>query len=106
MGFAFLIAQTAVDLVLETPFSYFKTFVLEQRYGFNKTTLKTFILDIIKSTLISFVLISFLLYGYLKVVELGGRFFYIYVFSYFLSGINLFSPNILTNYFCLKYFFF
>ncbi|MEL0645509.1 M48 family metallopeptidase [Olleya sp. Ti.3.14] len=34
--------------VLTTPFSYYKTFVIEEQFGFNKNTRKTFILDKIK----------------------------------------------------------
>jgi len=40
----------ASDL-LNLPFSYYKTFVIEEKFGFNKTSLKTFILDKIKSWL-------------------------------------------------------
>jgi STE24 endopeptidase len=35
--------------ILNIPFSYYKTFIIEEKFGFNKTTLKTFILDKIKS---------------------------------------------------------
>jgi STE24 endopeptidase len=34
--------------IINLPFSIYDTFVLEQKYGFNKTTPKTFVLDIIK----------------------------------------------------------
>ena len=37
----------ASDL-LSLPLSYYKTFIIEEKYGFNKTNLKTFILDKIK----------------------------------------------------------
>ena len=37
--------------ILSTPFSYYKTFVIEEKFGFNKTTKKTFILDKIKGLL-------------------------------------------------------
>lgn len=35
--------------ILSTPFSIYDTFVIEEKFGFNKTTPKTFILDKIKS---------------------------------------------------------
>jgi len=35
--------------IVATPFSIYSTFVIEEKYGFNKTTPKTFILDILKS---------------------------------------------------------
>lgn len=38
--------------LLNLPVSIYKTFVIEEKYGFNKTTVKTFILDILKSWLL------------------------------------------------------
>ncbi|MDR5589848.1 M48 family metallopeptidase [Christiangramia sp. SM2212] len=37
--------------ILMTPFSWYSTFVIEEKYGFNKTTKKTFILDKLKGLL-------------------------------------------------------
>lgn len=44
----FGILYFANDL-LKLPFSYYSTFVIEEKFGFNKTTLQTFLLDQIKS---------------------------------------------------------
>jgi STE24 endopeptidase len=38
--------------ILGLPFSIYQTFVIEEKYGFNRTTLKTFILDVLKSWLL------------------------------------------------------
>jgi STE24 endopeptidase len=38
--------------ILELPFSIYSTFVLEEKYGFNKTTVRTFILDLVKNVLL------------------------------------------------------
>ncbi|MFT4611722.1 MAG: STE24 endopeptidase [Glaciecola sp.] len=46
----FGIIMLASDII-STPFSYYKTFVIEERFGFNKTTKKTFVLDKIKGLL-------------------------------------------------------
>ncbi|MCF7907703.1 MAG: M48 family metallopeptidase [Candidatus Omnitrophica bacterium] len=35
--------------IIEIPFSIYQTFVIEEKYGFNKTTVKTFITDLIKN---------------------------------------------------------
>nr|WP_321231073.1 M48 family metallopeptidase [uncultured Psychroserpens sp.] len=43
----FGIIMLGSDLI-STPFSYYKTFVIEERFEFNKTTKKTFVLDKIK----------------------------------------------------------
>jgi len=34
--------------LFDLPFSFYKTFVIEEKYGFNKTSLKTFVLDNLK----------------------------------------------------------
>ena len=38
------------------PFSYYKTFVIEEKFGFNKSSKKTFFLDKLKSLLMSVIL--------------------------------------------------
>ena len=40
------------------PFSIYSTFVIEERFGFNKTTVKTFILDLIKSVVLGILISS------------------------------------------------
>ena len=54
--------------VLSLPLSFYYTFVIEERFGFNKTTLKLFVLDKIKSWILTLFLggtiLSFLLYQY------------------------------------------
>ncbi|MBR9846549.1 MAG: M48 family metallopeptidase [Algicola sp.] len=37
--------------IISTPFSVYKTFVIEEKFGFNKTTVKTFIIDKLKGLL-------------------------------------------------------
>lgn len=45
-----------VSLIISLPFNYFDKFRIEEKYGFNKTTQKLFILDTIKTLLLSVVL--------------------------------------------------
>lgn len=45
-----------VSGVLGLPFSYYNTFVIEEKFGFNKTTFKTFVLDKLKGALLAVVL--------------------------------------------------
>lgn len=42
--------------ILSIPFSIYSTFVIEEKYGFNRTTVKTFILDILKSWLLTVII--------------------------------------------------
>ncbi len=48
----FTVIFIANDLIM-IPFQYYHTFVVEERFGFNKMTIKTFLLDNIKSILLS-----------------------------------------------------
>ena len=52
-GLAFLTMLFAGHYVISLPLSIYSTFVLEEKFGFNKTTPKTFIMDQIKSLLLS-----------------------------------------------------
>ena len=48
-GLVFAAILTLAAQVLRLPFSIYSTFVIEERYGFNKTTPSTFTLDLVKS---------------------------------------------------------
>lgn len=60
--------------IVTTPFSYYSTFVIEEKYGFNKTTVKTFILDKIK--------------GILMIAIIGGGLLALIIWFYNWSGSN------------------
>jgi STE24 endopeptidase len=55
-----ILLETAVGAVLDTVRSYISTMVIEQKYGFNRSTMKTFIFDRIRSTLLGLGLAMFL----------------------------------------------
>ncbi len=42
--------------LLDAPFSYYSTFVIEERFGFNRSTRRRFVADAVKSTALSMVL--------------------------------------------------
>jgi len=51
-GVAFLIAFVLIGSLLDLPFSVYRTFVTEAKFGFNRTTPKLFVIDLIKSSLL------------------------------------------------------
>lgn len=53
---ALLAVFMVIGSVLDLPFTLYRTFVLEQRFGFNKTTPKLWLQDLIKSTLVGAVI--------------------------------------------------
>lgn len=53
---AVIILEIAISTVVGAVFSYISTMVIEQKYGFNRSTLKTFIFDEIRSLAINLLL--------------------------------------------------
>ncbi len=51
-GVGFLVSAFLIIGVLELPLSLFQTFHIEQRFGFNRTTIKLFVIDQFKSLLL------------------------------------------------------
>lgn len=49
----FSLAYGLIGMVLDLPASLFSTFVLEAKFGFNRTTLKTFVKDLVKELCLS-----------------------------------------------------
>jgi STE24 endopeptidase len=47
-GLAFIGLLVLSKMILNLPFSAYSTFVIEERYGFNRTTWSTFMLDLVK----------------------------------------------------------
>ncbi|MFD2101058.1 M48 family metallopeptidase [Flagellimonas iocasae] len=64
--------------LLGIPFSYYKTFVIEEQYGFNKTTKKLFFLDKIKSGLLTAVLAGGILSLFILFYQWTGPQFWMY----------------------------
>jgi STE24 endopeptidase len=51
-GMLLVIAVTIISSAISLPISLYSTFRIEARYGFNKMTLRMFVLDLIKGSLI------------------------------------------------------
>lgn len=81
----FMLLTTLYDEITTLPFSLYKTFVIEEKHGFNKMTLGLFFLDKLKvfalSTVIGGPLISVMIY----IIKWGGQHFYFYVWAFFLA---------------------
>ncbi len=81
--------------ILMLPFSLYETFNIEHKFGFNRTTLSLFFIDLIKSTLISALLGGTLLAIVLVIFQKGGPQAWLtcWVFSaVFLLGVQAIVP--------------
>jgi STE24 endopeptidase len=52
-GVGFILSVTLISSLLDIPLSLYRTFVLEERFGFNKTKWKTYISDLLKNLMLS-----------------------------------------------------
>ena len=52
-GLALIAGVAVVMMVIDIPLNLYRTFVIEERYGFNKTTVKLFWIDFVKGLLLS-----------------------------------------------------
>ena len=84
----FGILGLAMDIV-NTPFSLYDTFVIEEKYGFNKTTLKTFFLDKVKGWMLSLIIGGGLFALIIWFYMLTGKMFWIYTWL-LISGFMVF----------------
>ena len=85
--------------ILTTPFSYYKTFVIEEQFGFNKTTKTTFILDKIKGWLMTIivggVILGIITWFYHTTKDLFWVYAWVLV-SVFTIFINLFYSRLIV----------
>lgn len=67
--------------IITTPFAYYKTFVIEEKFNFNKSTKKTFVLDKIKGLLIMAILGGSILALIVWFYEFTGNQFWLYAWA-------------------------
>jgi STE24 endopeptidase len=94
----FGIIMLASDII-STPFSYYKTFVIEERFGFNKTTTKTFILDKLKGLLMMAILGGLILALIIWFYQQTQALFWIYtwgIVTLFTVFMNLFYSKLIV----------
>lgn len=69
-GLIFAGILTLLMQLINLPFSLYHTFVIEEKYGFNKTTLKTFCLDRLKGLILGAILGGLVLAGLIYFFEM------------------------------------
>jgi len=85
--------------ILSTPFSYYQTFVIEEKFGFNKTTIKTFIFDKIKGWLMMILIGGLLLSIIVWFYETTGDYFWLYawgIIAIFTFFMNMFYAKLIV----------
>lgn len=85
--------------IITTPFSYYSTFVIEEKFGFNKTTKKTFILDKIKGWLMTAIIGGGILALIIWLYQVTGEYFWLYAWglvAVFTLFMNMFYSKLIV----------
>ncbi|MBI4809314.1 MAG: M48 family metallopeptidase [Nitrosomonadales bacterium] len=80
-GAAVIVLVLMLQSLLEIPFDLYRTFNLEARFGFNKMTLKLYLLDGLKGLLLGAAFGLPLLFGVLWLMEKMGDLWWLYVWA-------------------------
>ena len=94
----FGIIMIASDIIT-TPFAYYKTFIIEEKFGFNKTTKTTFVLDKIKGLLMMAIVGGGILSLIVWFYELTGPQFWLYAWAlvtFFTVFMNMFYSRLIV----------
>ncbi|EGV44431.1 M48 family peptidase [Bizionia argentinensis JUB59] len=85
--------------IINTPFSYYQTFVIEEKFGFNKTTKATFLLDKLKGWLMMAILGGGVLALIIWFYQVAGQYFWLYAWglvTVFTIFLNMFYARLIV----------
>ena len=88
-GIVVILLFSLISALLDLPFSIYSTFVIEEKFGFNRTTVKTFIVDMVKGSLLGLAIGVPLLYVILWLMQQTGDQWWIYTWLV-ISGFSIF----------------
>lgn len=89
----FVLSFIVIQQIISLPTSIYHTFVLEEKFGFNKQTPKLFVMDMLKSQMLAFVLAPPILAGFLKIIQKTGNQFFYYLWM-FGAGLQVFMITV------------
>jgi STE24 endopeptidase len=88
-GVCFMLSVLILSSLLDIPMSIYRTFILEEKFGFNKTTPKIFISDMVKSFILMIIIGTPMLALILWIMTNAGDNWWLYVWMTWL-GFSLF----------------
>jgi STE24 endopeptidase len=78
-GALVILSTLLISSLVDLPFSYYKTFVIDERFGFNKMTPKMFFSDLIKHSIVGLLLGAPILFAALYLMQEAGDYWWIYL---------------------------
>jgi STE24 endopeptidase len=81
MGIVFILSFFVLSSLIDLPLSWYRTFVLEEEFGFNKNSLSLFLSDMVKQTVLMLIIGVPLLWGALWLMESAGDYWWLYLWA-------------------------
>ena len=94
-----IVAFSVITAIIDLPFDYYKQFVLEERFGFNKMSRRLFLADLVKGTLLGAAIGLPLLWVILTLMQHAGSLWWLYawfVFSAFQLLMLVLYPSVIA----------
>ena len=91
-GILFFAGLTIITDIISLPFSIYSTFVIEEKYGFNKTTPRIFISDKLKQYFLMLLIGTPILYLVLYFFQNYGEYAWLYVWIFLVSFSIIMQP--------------
>lgn len=89
-GLCFFLLLSLLSMVMSLPFEYYKTFVIEEKHGFNRTNRKTFIMDRFKGLVLMALLGGPIMALILWIMESAGSLWWVWAW-FALSTFSIFT---------------
>ncbi|MDP3210420.1 M48 family metallopeptidase [Methylotenera sp.] len=78
-GALVIVSAMLVSSVIDLPFEYYKTFVVDEKFGFNKMTPTMFFSDLIKQSVVGIILGAPILFAALWLMQGAGQYWWLYL---------------------------
>ena len=78
----FVLIFNVLNTIIGMPFTVYRTFVLEEKHGFNQQTVPFFIKDQIKKFIVGQAIMLPLVAAIIKIIQVGGDYFFVYLWAF------------------------
>lgn len=97
MAILYMLIFNVIGMIVDVPFSYYNTFTIETKYGFNRMTKKLFWTDLLKSTALSIVITSIIIGAVVWIYGMIPQWFWLVAWAV-IGCFQLFMQYIYTDF--------